>query len=139
LGRPDVVDARLGGQLRFERLRLGDEVLEVFLFAKVKAPVGQASTQRGLPYSVVRRCAQKVHFWGDVERVVEVDDVLIRGRPTCTSGCRGTCPVDDHRAIGALVDSLDVARWDAGSIVAVLADAVLVRHLDLGNLTRTLS
>jgi hypothetical protein len=42
--------------------------------------------------------------------------------------------VDDDDAVGALVDGVGVARANARGIIAVLADAVFVRDLDLGNL-----
>ena len=42
--------------------------------------------------------------------------------------------IDDHDAVVAPVDGVDVAGRDARGIVAVLADAVLVRDLDLGHL-----
>src|SRR5665647_84197 len=134
LGQADVVDPRLHVQAGLESLGLGDEVLEVLFFAERERAGGAGVDAPRLGPAVVQKVRAERALLGDVQRVVEVDHVLVGARLEAELIAAALVGVDDHGPVVALVDRLDVASGDARRLVAVLADAVHVRDIDLGHL-----
>src|SRR5450759_4195644 len=135
LGQADVPHPRVDVLLGLERLGLGDEVLEVLFFAEREGAGGAGVHAPRLGPTVVQEVRAERALLGDVQRVVEVDHVLVGARLEAELIAAALVGVDDHGPVVALVDGVDVTGIDARGVVAVLADAVHVSHLDLGHLT----
>ncbi len=110
LRQTDVVHPRLDVQPRLERLRLGDEFLEVLFFAEGEGPGGAGVGAARLGPAVVQQVRAERALLGDVERVVEVDDILVRTGRDAHLVAAALVGIDDHDAVVALVDGVHVAR-----------------------------
>ena len=135
LGKADVIDARAPIQVGAEQFRSSDQFGEFLFFAEGDGPGGTGLGAAGLGPALVEEVRAERALLRDLEVLVEVDDALVGTALHAVVAAFADLGIDHHRPIRALVDGLLGTGGHARRVVAVLADGVLVGHLDLGYLS----